>query len=283
MAIAMSEVDMDYLKSWIGRERSVADMITPRLAASLYAVLDIDRPAEDGAVAPNGIHWCLAPDIVPMREIGPDGHPARGGFLPPVPFPRRMWAGGELQFSGDFRIGDKVLRRSIIENVELKTGRSGEMIFVTVRHLYSTPRGPALEERQDIVYRKLETSGSPATASPPEKETHDHVRYVEAGPVVLFRYSAITFNGHRIHYDQPYVTHEEGYPALVFHGPLQATLLLGLATELRNGDIPPKFAFRSTRPLFQGGRISLSARVEKAGLSLWVSDQAGGSTMTASC
>ncbi|WP_438751039.1 FAS1-like dehydratase domain-containing protein [Pararhizobium sp. O133] len=274
----MTDVDIDYLRSWIGRERSVSDVITPRLAASLDAVLDIDRVATPGAPAPIGIHWCLAPDIVPMRGIGADGHPARGNFLPPVPFPRRMWAGGELTFLGDFRIGDDVSRVSTIENVELKTGRSGRLIFVTVRHRYVTPRGPALDERQDIVYRELEGTPRAPEQAPPLK-VGDQTRHVEASPLLLFRYSAITFNGHRIHYDQPYVTGEEGYPGLVVHGPLQATLLLGLASEHRNGGLPETFAFRSTRPLFSGGRISLHAVLEKGQTSAWIADQQGNVTM----
>lgn len=274
----MTEVDIDYLRSWIGRERSVSDIITPRLAASLDAVLDIDRAAIPGAPAPIGIHWCLAPDIVPMRGIGVDGHPARGNFLPPVPFLRRMWAGGELTFFGDFRIGDEVSRVSTIENVELKTGRSGSLIFVTVRHRYATSRGPALDERQDIVYRELESKPRPLEQAPPPK-IGDQTRHVEASPVLLFRYSAITFNGHRIHYDQPYVTGEEGYPGLIFHGPLQATLLLGFASEHRHGGLPKTFTFRSTRPLFSGKRISLHTVSDGARTSAWIADQQGIITM----
>jgi 3-methylfumaryl-CoA hydratase len=278
----MTDVDMDHLKGWIGRERSVTDVITPRLAASLNAVLDLDTPVEAGLPATAGIHWCLAPDIVPMRGIGPDGHPLRGGFLPPVPFPRRMWAGGELTYSGDFRIGDEVVRRSIIDNVELKSGRSGDLIFVTLLHLYSTPRGLAVEERQDIVYRRLESAPAATEQKPASAEIADHSRIVNADPVLLFRYSAITFNGHRIHYDQPYVTGEEGYPGLVFHGPLQATLLLNLATDLQSGAIPRHFRFRSVRPLFAGGDISINSRTEDRERMLWIGDQTGGVTMKAS-
>lgn len=274
----MTDVDIEYLRSWIGRERSVSDVITPRLAASLDAVLDIDRVATPGAPAPIGIHWCLAPDIVPMRGIGADGHPARGNFLPPVPFPRRMWAGGELEFLGDFRIGDEVSRVSTIENVEVKNGRSGSLIFVTVRHRYMTPRGTALDERQDIVYRELE-SASRAPGQSAHPKVGSQTRHVEASPVLLFRYSAITFNGHRIHYDQPYVTGEEGYPGLIVHGPLQATLLLGLVSEHRHGVLPKRFAFRSTRPLFSGGRISLHVISENAQTSAWIADQQGFVTM----
>jgi 3-methylfumaryl-CoA hydratase len=277
----MTDVDMDHLKGWIGRERSVTDVITPRLAASLNAVLDLERAVDVDRPATAGIHWCLAPDIVPMREIGPDGHPLRGGFLPPVPFPRRMWAGGELTYSGGFRIGDEVVRRSIIENVELKNGRSGELIFLTLRHLYSTPRGLVLEERQDIVYRRLESAPVEAEQKPASAEVADHSQVVKADPVLLFRYSAITFNGHRIHYDQPYVTGEEGYPDLVFHGPLQATLLLNLAADLHGGAMPDHFRFRSVRPLFAGGQISINGHVEPRETKLWVLDQNGVVTMKA--
>lgn len=281
----MSDVDIDHLRSWIGRERTVEDIITPRLAASLDAILDIDRPAETGAPAPVGIHWCLAPDIVPMREIGSDGHPTRGGFLPPVPFPRRMWAGGELNFADGFLIGDTVKRRSVIDDVVLKSGRSGEMIFVTVRHHYETPRGLALTERHDIVYRKLEApsgAAQPAPAVPAAEERADVTRAIAADPVLLFRYSAITFNGHRIHYDQPYVTQEEHYPGLIFHGPLQATLLLALATEQGEGQLPATFAFRSVHPLYAGGKPHIHARKDGAGLTLWLTDEAGNVTMKAS-
>lgn len=277
----MADIDIDHLRGWIGRERSVTDVITPRLAASLDATLDREASIEHGAPAPVGIHWCLAPDIVPMSGIGADGHPARGGFLPPVPFPRRMWAGGTLSFTGDFRIGDEVTRRSVIEDVEMKSGRTGDLIFVTLRHSYATPRGIALNERQDIVYRELSAGTARAVAG--EAIVAAHSRSVEATPVLLFRYSAITFNGHRIHYDQPYVTGEENYPGLVFHGPLQATLLLNLATELRGGELPPSFTFRSGRPLFAGGTVTVNANVEADGLSLWVADQAGAATMNAAC
>jgi 3-methylfumaryl-CoA hydratase len=277
----MSNVDIDYLKTWIGRERTVEDIITPRLARSLDAVLDVDRTVTSGDPAPVGIHWCLAPDIVPMRGIGPDGHPTRGGFLPPVPFPRRMWAGGELQFTGTFLVGDTVRRRSIIEDVTLKSGRSGEMIFVTVRHHYETPRGPALTERHDVVYRRLDAAGT-APAPKPGTEAADQTRAIVASPVLLFRYSAITFNGHRIHYDHPYATGEEHYPGLIFHGPLQATLLLALAAELSDGHIPATFSFRSVHPLYAGGTAHFHARADGGKLALWLTDADGVVTMKAS-
>jgi 3-methylfumaryl-CoA hydratase len=191
-----------------------------------------------------------------------------------------MWAGGELAFTGSFLVGDTVAKRSVIEDVVLKSGRSGDMIFVTLRHYYETPRGLALTERQDIVYRSMD--GGPAATSPaPSTEIADETRAIDASPVVLFRYSAITFNGHRIHYDQPYTTGEEHYPGLVFHGPLQATLLLSLAAELSGGNARSGFSFRSIHPLFAGETPHIHARRENDGLALWLTDPAGVVTMKA--
>lgn len=276
----MVEIDIDHLRNWIGNTRTVKDIITPRLADSFNAIFDID--ADPTGKAPLGCHWCLAPDIAPMRGLGVDGHPARGGFLPPVPFPRRMWAGGKLKFYGDFRVGDEVARQSTIEDVVMKTGRSGDMVFVAVRHRYMTGRGVALDEQQDIVYRKLEGGVAAAPApSQPVAVTAAHQQRIDASPVLLFRYSAITFNGHRIHYDQPYVTGEEGYPGLIFHGPLQATYLLRLATELNGNIMPSEFEFRSVSPLFSGGEISIGADATSDGYSLHVYDQTGRPTMDA--
>jgi 3-methylfumaryl-CoA hydratase len=279
----MTDVDIDHLRSWIGREQVKTDLITPRLATSLNAIFDIPGELVQGDVAPAGIQWCLAPDISVMSALGPDGHPTRGGFLPPVPFSRRMWAGGELRFSGDFRVGDEVARRSIVDDVALKSGRSGEMIFVTVRHEYSTSRGVVLSERQDIVYRQLAANpaDTPAPTAPVPAERADRIVSIAGDPVLLFRYSAITFNGHRIHYDQPYVTDEEGYPGLVFHGPLQANYLLRLAIDSRGGELPRTFAFRSVSPLFAGQMVTLNARDDGGETKLWVANAAGVTTMTA--
>jgi 3-methylfumaryl-CoA hydratase len=280
----MADVDIDYLRGWIGREQVKHDVITPRLAISLNAIFDIGDELAIGDPAPAGIQWCLAPDIVPMSGLGPDGHPSRGGFLPPVPFPRRMWAGGELTFSGEFRVGDEVARRSVIEDVVLKSGRSGQMIFVTVRHEYQTARGVVLSERQDIVYRQLE-SGKPASSQAPAASVEpiavDRTRSISGDAVLLFRYSAVTFNGHRIHYDQPYVTGEEGYPGLIFHGPLQANYLLNLAIESLGGRMPRTFAFRSVSPLFGGQTVTLNAKGGDTETKLWVADAASIVTMTA--
>ncbi|MGJ8573196.1 MAG: FAS1-like dehydratase domain-containing protein [Hoeflea sp.] len=282
----MSDIDIDHLRSWIGRTQEKTDTITPRLAESFNAIFDSSSGLEPGDQAPLGIHWCLAPDIAPMSELGPDGHPAHGGFLPPVPLPRRMWAGGQIDFSGDFRISDTVTRRSRIEDVTQKTGRSGALVFVTVRHDYLTPRGVVLSERQDIVYRDQATSsavkpdGETGDQSIAKPAAADHSRHIDASAPLLFRYSALTFNGHRIHYDLPYATQEEHYPGLVFHGPLQASYLMRLATEAANGPLQT-FSYRSVAPLFAGGTVSIHAKSLETGLDLWVADQQNLPTMKA--
>ncbi|MEC5293461.1 MaoC family dehydratase N-terminal domain-containing protein [Aurantimonas sp. C2-6-R+9] len=282
-------IDIDHLQSWIGRTETASDTITPRLAESFRATLDL----EPGAAAPGGeaplcIHWCLAPAIVPGAATGPDGHPARGGFLPPVPLPRRMWAGGELQFLTPLRVGDRVTRTSRIESVELKEGRTGALCFVAVRHEIRSERGPAIDERQDLVYRGADAGPAAKPAVPEGRKPAEASREVEATTLLLFRYSALTFNGHRIHYDNDYCRTEENYPGLVVHGPLQATLLAHLAAE-RLGRAPAVFRYRGVSPLFDGGRFSVNAGADKAGsgaeasteLDLWTADAHGRTTMTA--
>ncbi|ANH09021.1 MaoC family dehydratase N-terminal domain-containing protein [Shinella sp. HZN7] len=274
------DLDIEHLKTWIGKTRESRDVISPRLANSLAAVLDEAPALDEGDLPPAGIHWCLSPDIAPMSSLGPDGHPARGDFLPPVPLPRRMWAGGALVFSGEFRVGDEVIRRSRIADIALKTGRSGTLCFVTVTHDYLGPRGLVLNERHDIVYRPLET----AAGGPSEKTllpVPERTSYVEASPILLARYSAATFNGHRIHYDRDYCQKEEGYPGLLVHGPLQATLLLRLASQMNQGRPLASFKFRGVFPLFDGGRFSINAAKAETGFNLWVRSQTGNATMQA--
>lgn len=268
----------DAFKAWIGRTEAAADVITARLETSLRALFD--RPgiavAEGNAAMPTA-HWCLTPPIAPAHEIGDDGHPRRGGFLPPVPLPRRMWAGGEITFLEPLRVGDGVERRSRVDDVAVKKGRSGTLCFVTVRHVYSTRRGPAIEERQDIVYRDADQAGSAQTGTPaiPEPQWSRPWRFDE---VSLFRYSALTFNGHRIHYDYPYATGIEGYPGLVVHGPLQASLLVNLACEVR-GSAPRTFGYRGLRPLFAPAAVQIEGHESPEGLDLWIRDEAGFVTM----
>ena len=205
-------------------------------------------------------HWCLAQPVFPMSELGPDGHPTRGGFLPPVPLPRRMWAGGELEFLDPLRVGDEAKRTSRISDVTMKTGSTGVLCFVSVEHTITTPRGAAIRERQDIVYRDMSSAPQAAPAkAPPPPPVAKHRESHMADPVLLFRYSALTFNGHRIHYDRDYVTKVEGYPGLIFHGPLQAALHRRTRREAARRQAPKKFSYRGVQPLFEGSEFWINA------------------------
>src|SRR3984957_1792511 len=206
--------DLDHLRQWIGRSNEASDIVTAQLVRGLRATLFMEiGEQKPGDAAPFTTHWCLAQAVFPASELGPDGHPTRGGFLPPVPLPRRMWAGGELEFLDTLRVGDVAKRASRISDVTMKTGLTGVLCFVSVAHEVTTPRGVAIRERQDIVYRDV--SGAPAAApvkAPPPPPVAQHRETHVSDPVLLFRYSALTFNGHRIHYDRDYVTKVEGYP-----------------------------------------------------------------------
>ena len=272
--------DIDHLRQWIGRSQEVSDIVTAQLVKGLRATLflPIGEPKK-GDAAPFTVHWCLAPNVAPASELGPDGHPARGGFLPPVPLPRRMWAGGELEFFDSLRVGDEVTRSSRIKDVSLKSGSTGILCFVAVDHEIKTPRGTAIRERHDIVYRDV-TTGSPAPAKPagaPPVAKHRETHF--ADPVLLFRYSALTFNGHRIHYDRDYVTKVEGYPGLIFHGPMQAALLVEFAAKLHGGAAPKKFVYRGVQPLFEGSEFSVNADESDTGMELWTANAQGQPTM----
>jgi 3-methylfumaryl-CoA hydratase len=277
------KLDLDHLREWIGRTEKASDIVTAQLVKGLRATLFMEIGApKPGDAAPFTVHWCLAQPVYSMSELGPDGHPARGGFLPPVPLPRRMWAGGELEFFEPLRVGDEVTRTSRISDVTMKTGSTGALCFVSVEHLITTPRGTAIRERQDIVYRDVPTSQAAASAKPPAPPpAAQHRESHMADPVLLFRYSALTFNGHRIHYDRDYVTGVEGYPGLIFHGPMQAAFLVEFAARLRGGAAPKKFSYRGVQPLFEGSEFSINANDASAGMELWTANSAGQPTMKA--
>jgi 3-methylfumaryl-CoA hydratase len=271
--------DLDHLRQWIGRTTRASDIVTAQLVKGLRATLflPLGEP-KTGDAAPFTVHWCLAPPVAPASELGADGHPSRGGFLPPVPLPRRMWAGGELEFFDTLRVGDEVTRSSHIKDVSLKTGSTGMLCFVAVDHEITTPRGIAIRERHDIVYRDVTpASSAPAKAAgPAPKAQHSETHF--ADPVLLFRYSALTFNGHRIHYDRDYVTKVEGYPGLIFHGPMQAALLVEFAAKLRDR-VPKTFAYRGVQPLFEGSEFSVNANETDSGMETWTANSQGQPTM----
>jgi 3-methylfumaryl-CoA hydratase len=273
-------LDLDHLRQWIGRATEASDVVTAQLVKGLRATLfqEIGEP-KTGDAAPFTTHWCLAQPVFPMSQLGPDGHPARGGFLPPVPLPRRMWAGGELEFVDTLRVGDETTRSSRISDVTMKTGSTGTLCFVSVEHLVKTARGTAIRERQDVVYRDVSSTPQAAPAKAPTPPVAQHSESHMADPVLLFRYSALTFNGHRIHYDRDYVTKVEGYPGLIFHGPLQATFMVELAAKLRGGKPPKKFSYRGLQPLFEGSEFSINANTTDNGMELWTANSTGQPTM----
>lgn len=256
----------DYSR-WVGAERTRAEVISGWPARALAATLDQNADGlKEGARLPDGWHWIYFNDPTPASRLGTDGHEARGDFLPEVPLPRRMWAGGRLRFHAPLRIGDRAERTSVVEDVTPKRGRSGSLVFVTVRHRISGPTGLSLEEEQNIVYRaplppvgaaeyRTSHDGSVTPERPPWGYT---VARCRPDPVMLFRFSALTFNGHRIHYDRTYATEVEGYPDLVVHGPLLALLLLGVGVE-RNGAAARDYTYRALAPLFCGEELELLA------------------------
>jgi len=265
-------------ETYVGRTETHEDRLDARLLRGLAATLGVATPE----TLPPLWHWMLFQDWVMPDGIGPDGHPKRGGFLPPVhDLPRRMWAGGRVSFlPAPLREGDAVRRTSTILAVNEKSGGSGRLVFVTVKHLIEGPAGPAIEEEQDIVYRGAE--GTAVKAAPAAPAWPDATsRVVVPDPVMLFRYSALTGNGHRIHYDHAYVTGVEGYPGLVVHGPLQATLMAGLVPEATPGRRLAHFAYRGRRPCFDGRPLTVLARAEGKGLVLETRDETGATCMQA--
>ena len=279
-------LEVQALRRWIGREEVARACVDFELIRRFRATFDLTQNgAAPGGSTPPGLHWCLAPQVKPTGTLGPDGHPARGGFLPPVPLPRRMWAGGTLDIERPLCGGDEVHRTSRVEDVTVKEGRTGPLCFVTVTHVLMVGTETVLRERQDIVYRGADRKpmAEPAATSTdnvPARPVVSWERTIDAHPTLLFRYSALTFNGHRIHYDRRYCMEDEGYPGLVVHGPLQATLLLQLASEI-GAAVPKRFIFRSEAPLFDGAAIHLHAEPSDGGLLLRTADAAGRLAMRA--
>ncbi|MBI5256574.1 MAG: MaoC family dehydratase N-terminal domain-containing protein [Burkholderiales bacterium] len=271
--------ELDPLRDWIGRTEQRTDFVSAASAASLAATLDRAQPEPlPGTALPPLWHWMYFNPVARASELGPDGHPQRGGFLPPVPLPRRMWAGSRLAFFHPLCIGDEITRDSRIADVSIKQGRSGALVFVTVQHELRNARGLALTEEQDIVYREAPAAGEASAAGQPAPEGAAFERSILPDPVLLFRYSALTFNGHRIHYDRPYATGVEGYPGLVVHGPLIATLLMDLLRRERPEAQVRRFRFKAQRPLFEGRAFALCGAPQpqaERSVSLWARDPDG--------
>lgn len=270
-------------QSWLGRSETARDVVTERLVLGLCATLESDRyfPKRQGQL-PVALYWCLAPPIAPISGLGPDGHPARGGFLPQIDdLPRRMWAGSTMEFLAPLTIGDTIERSSRIEGIDFKDGRRGPLCFVRVDHSISTAKGVLVREQQNIVYRQADSPSifQAPSSDAPSSNAQFSLR-LKTDPILLFRYSALTFNGHRIHYDRPYATNIEHYEGLVVHAPLQATLLLEFAADV-SGTAPRHFEFRGIQPLFDGASFFLKAQDAGQGLVLWVENERGETTMRA--
>ena len=274
------------LTQWIGRTEAVDDTVTPTPVAALSATLDWPsaRPVA-GTPLPYLWHWLFFLPLAQQSEIGPDGHPRRGGFLPPVPLPRRMWAGSDFAFHQPLLVGDRLTRTSTIVDVSEKSGRTGHLIFVKVRHEIrrNGAADVALTEHHNIVYRDAPGPNDvpPAPVAAPGEFSWE--RRIKADEVLLFRYSALTFNGHRIHYDRKYVTEVEGYPGLIVHGPLIATLLMDLLRRQLPEARVAKFEFKAVRPTFDINPFSVHGQPAADGKSvrLWGRDHEGWLTMDA--
>ena len=271
--------DDDQPEGWINRRITRVDTVSPRLIAQFRATL-FSSLAE--VEVPLGLFWALSPDALPPVDLGRDGHPQPGLILPRLPLPRRMWAGGEVVTSGRFAEGDLVQRDSTVESITFKTGSTGRLGFVSVRHDYSVAGIMRVSERQDLVYRAGPVPGAPLPDYPIAPDLGPPLADlgITPDPVLLFRYSALTFNGHRIHYDRPYATGVEGYDDLVVHGPMQATWMLNLAARVL-GACPSAFTYRGVSPLTCGQAIRVEAHAGPDGaLALRVRRDGGPVTMT---
>ena len=245
--------------AWIGRSETRSDTVDPVRLAKWLATFDREASGDD--TAPQGFHWCLCTPDEPTGALGADGHPRRtdgASFLPPIPLARRMWASSEVQFHAPLRVGALVERRSTVRSIVSKKGASGELVFVGIEHEVRAAKQMAVAERQTLVYRDVRLASSTGQPQGPADVVSGTTRRLfTAGAPLLFRYSALTFNTHRIHYDLPYATGVEGYPGLVVHGPLTATLLMDLVRRDHGDHALASFEFRGVAPALAGQPLSL--------------------------
>jgi 3-methylfumaryl-CoA hydratase len=273
----MSEVDLDYLRTWVGRERTLTDVLHPFPARALAAALDRAEVPVAGDALPPGWHWLYFLHTPRASDTGLDGHPnlnsAADSFLPPTPLRRRMWAAGRLEIERPLYLGREATRRSEIRDVQAKVGRSGPLVFITLDHELRQDGVLCIREEQNLVYREIPDAAAPLSSGERASQNADWSVTVVPDPVLLFRYSALTFNGHRIHYDRSYAVEQEFYPALVVQGPLLATMLLELVRVQLPGAVLREFCFRAVRPSFDTHPFTLNGTRSGNKLELWTANE----------
>ncbi|MGQ0619962.1 MAG: acyl-CoA dehydrogenase [Panacagrimonas sp.] len=277
----MSEIDLDLLRQWVGRERTLVDDLHPLPAQALSKALDHSSPLKAGGVLPPSWQWLYFLDAPSASTTAPDGHPKLGEFLPPAPLPRRMWAAGAMRVERPLHLGTQATRRSVIRSVDAKSGKSGSLVFVTLDHEISQGGRLCVREEQNLVYREMPSGPAPLPPGEVARTDADWSRGITPDPVLLFRYSALTYNSHRIHYDRHYAVEREFYPALVVHGPLLATLLLDLVRANLPGAPIADFQFRAVRPTFDTHAFTVNGKREGQQLKLWSADHEGNLCMSA--
>ena len=277
-----TKVDIDHLRKWIGKIDNVTDYVTPIVEQRYRATLnmDIGNP-KDGDPVTSGLHWMLGWNLVKNDELGVDSHPALGEFLPPVPLPRRMWAGSEIKVLKPIRVGDKVVKQSTVADIQVKEGRTGLLCFVTAEYNFLVNDEVTINEKHNIVYRDISKSGGGSGYSKEIPEKADLSEKIFMHPTILFRYSAIGFVGHRIHYDHPYTVNEENYPGLIVHGPLQATYLLRAAEKLMGKPVK-SFTHKVMAPVFANSEYMVGVdKMDDGSVSCWGATKEFGVTMRA--
>ncbi|SPB18212.1 acyl-CoA dehydrogenase [Caballeronia novacaledonica] len=277
---AVSAINLD--RAWSATSEST-DHISLTRAEALAATLDDGARPAAGDPLPELWHWTFFWPITATNGLGTDGHPKKGAFLPDLGLPRRMWAGGRLKFHRSLEIGKAASRDSKITKITEKSGRTGRLGFVTVTHRVTDECGVAIEEEQDIVYREAYAPGTPEPSPTAAPSGGAWQREIVPTETMLFRYSALTFNSHRIHYDRDYAIAEEGYPNLVVHGPLVATLLLDLVRRNTPNLAIKSFSFRAVRPTLLGHAFMVCGEpgVDGKSVELWAKDDEGWLTMRA--
>lgn len=277
----MPEIDVEFLRQWVGRERVVEDSLAPFPARALAAALDRTQSLGEGDALPPAWQWLYFLDSPAASATGKDGHPSVGEFLPPAPLPRRMWAAGAFELEQPLRLGQPATKTTRIVSVDAKTGKTGSLVFVNLEHRIEQAGRLCLREDQNLVYREQPSAPQPLPPGELAPQGADWSRTVTPDPVLLFRYSALTYNGHRIHYDRQYAVEREFYPALVVHGPLLASLILELVAAQLPGEQVRQYRFRAVRPTFDTHPFKVCGRREGQTLHLWTQDNEGMLCMTA--